>query len=52
MKNLARLLNPSSIAFIGGNECAIAIRRTQELGFTGKIYAVHPKREDLSGIQR
>ena len=50
MKNLTRLLNPRSIAFIGGNECAIAIRRTRELGFTGTIYAVHPKREDLSGV--
>ena len=50
MKNLSRLLNPKSIAFVGGNECAIAIRRTLELGFTGKIYAVHPKREDLAGI--
>jgi acetate---CoA ligase (ADP-forming) len=47
---LTRLLNPSSIAFVGGNECAIAIRRTLELGFTGKIWAVHPKREELSGI--
>lgn len=47
---LYRLLNPRSIAFIGGNECAIAIRRTQELGFTGRIWAVHPKREELSGI--
>jgi acetate---CoA ligase (ADP-forming) len=47
---LARLLNPTSIAFIGGNECAIAITRTRELGFTGKIYAVHPKREELAGV--
>jgi acetate---CoA ligase (ADP-forming) len=47
---LTRLLNPKSIAFIGGNECAIAITRTRELGFTGKIYAVHPKREELGGI--
>ncbi|WP_373503420.1 acetate--CoA ligase family protein [Aestuariivirga sp.] len=49
-KDLSRLLNPKSIAFIGGNECAVAINRTRELGFTGKIYAVHPKREELSGI--
>jgi acyl-CoA synthetase (NDP forming) len=48
--SLTRLLNPTSIAFIGGNECAIAIKRTLELGFTGKIWAVHPKREELSGI--
>ena len=50
MKNLTRLLNPSAIAFIGGNECAIAINRTRELGFTGKIYAVHPMRAELSGV--
>ena len=37
-RSLARLLNPSSIAFIGGGECDIAIRRTLELGFTGTIY--------------
>jgi acetate---CoA ligase (ADP-forming) len=47
---LTRLLNPKSIVFIGGNECAIAITRTRELGFTGKIWAVHPKREELGGI--
>ncbi len=47
---LTRLLNPKSIAFVGGNECAIAIRRTLELGFTGKIWAVHPKREELGGV--
>ncbi len=50
MGDLKRLLNPSSIAFIGGNECAIAITRTRELGFTGKIWAVHPKRDELGGI--
>ena len=50
MKSLTRLLNPTSIAFLGGNECAIAIRRTLELGFTGKIHAVHPKRSELSGV--
>ena len=47
---LTRLLNPKSIAFVGGNECAIAIKRTLELGFTGKIWAVHPKREELGGL--
>ena len=50
MRDLTRLLNPRSIAFVGGNECAIAIRRTRELGFTGTIYAVHPKRGELSGV--
>ena len=48
---LTRFLNPRSIAFIGGNECAIAITRTREFGFDGKIWAVHPKREELGGIK-
>ena len=30
-------LTPASIAFIGGSECDVAIGRTRELGFTGKI---------------
>ena len=54
MKNsesLTRFLNPTSIAFVGGSECAIAITRTREFGFTGKIWAVHPKREELGGIK-
>ena len=47
---LSRLLFPKSIAFIGGNECAIAIKRTREFGFTGNIHAVHPKRDEIGGI--
>ena len=48
--SLKQLIFPRSIAFVGGNECEIAIRRTLELGFTGKIHAIHPKREQLAGI--
>ena len=48
---LTRFLNPTSIAFIGGNECAIAITRTREFAFLGKIWAVHPNREELGGIK-
>lgn len=48
--SLTRLLSPKSIAFIGGNECETAIERTRALGFTGKIWAVHPKRATLAGI--
>ena len=46
-----RLIHPKSIVFIGGNECAIGIRRCQEFGFPGKIYAVHPKRDEIAGIR-
>jgi acyl-CoA synthetase (NDP forming) len=49
-RSLARLLHPASLAFIGGSECDVAIRRTRELGFAGKIWAVHPKRRQLGGI--
>jgi len=49
-RDLSRLLNPSSIAFIGGHECDVAITRTLALGFAGKIYAVHPRRDQLGGI--
>jgi acyl-CoA synthetase (NDP forming) len=47
---LTRFLSPKSIAFIGGHECEVAIERTRSLGFTGKIWAVHPKRQTLGGI--
>jgi acetate---CoA ligase (ADP-forming) len=47
---LSRLIFPTSIAFIGGNECAVAIQRCREFGFAGTIHAVHPKRDEISGI--
>ena len=49
-RSLTHLLHPKSIAFVGGTECDVAISRTLELGFTGKIWAVHPKRDQLGGI--
>ena len=49
--SLSRLIHPTSIAFIGGNECAVAIRRCHEFGFAGEIHAVHPKRDEISGIK-
>lgn len=48
--SLSRFLSPRSIAFIGGHECDVAIGRTRDLGFPGKIWAVHPKRPQLGGI--
>lgn len=49
-RDLSPLLSPRSVAFIGGGECDVAIGRTRDLGFTGKIWAVHPKRDNLGGI--
>lgn len=48
---LSRLIFPKSIAFIGGNECAIAIRRCREFAFPGKLFAVHPRRDEIEGIR-
>jgi acetate---CoA ligase (ADP-forming) len=49
--SLSRLIFPRSIAFIGGNECAIAIQRCREFGFAGSIHAVHPKRDEVGGVR-
>jgi acyl-CoA synthetase (NDP forming) len=49
-RDLRPLLEPRSIVFVGGAECDVAIRKTLGLGFTGKIWAVHPKREQLGGV--
>jgi acyl-CoA synthetase (NDP forming) len=48
---LTRLLWPKSIAFIGGGEAEVALRKTRDLGFPGAIYAVNPKRESLAGVR-
>ncbi|MGH6907936.1 MAG: CoA-binding protein, partial [Aestuariivirga sp.] len=49
-RSLTPLLHPRSVVFIGGSECEVAITRTRDLGFTGKIWAVHPTRRQLGGI--
>jgi acetate---CoA ligase (ADP-forming) len=47
---LSRLIFPGSVAFVGGNECAVAIQRCHDFGFAGRIHAVHPKRDEICGI--
>ena len=48
-KSLARLLNPKSIAVIGGKECERVIEQCDKLGFAGTIWPVHPTRDTLVG---
>jgi acetate---CoA ligase (ADP-forming) len=50
-RNLTPLLHPASIVFIGGAECDVAIRKTRDFGFSGKIWAVHPTRDEVGGIR-
>jgi acyl-CoA synthetase (NDP forming) len=49
--NLARLFSPRSIAFVGGNIAAMAIRRSVEMGYRGEIWPVHPSRESIEGFK-
>jgi len=51
MADLARLLNPRSIAVIGGAPAAAVVRQCQKLGYTGEIWPVHPKKSDMHGVE-
>ncbi|MFK7875830.1 MAG: acetate--CoA ligase family protein [Paracoccaceae bacterium] len=49
MGRLSRLLNPRSIAVIGGGVwCAQVIGQAQKFGFTGDIWPVHPKADAVA----
>lgn len=49
--SLARLLRPRSIAVVGGGPAAEVVHQCRRLGFTGPIFAVHPRREAVAGIR-
>ena len=51
MTDLARLLNPRSVAVIGGAPAAAVVRQCQKLGYTGEIWPVHPKKPDMHGVE-
>lgn len=47
---MQRLLNPQSIAVIGGGAwCAQVIAQAKEFGFQGGIWPVHPKADQIAG---
>ena len=48
---LARLFTPRSIAFVGGDIAAMAIRRSVEMGYQGEIWPVNPTRESMEGFR-
>ena len=50
MPDLSRLLNPRSIAVIGGAPAARVVEQCQKLGYTGKIWPVHPTKKEMHGI--
>ena len=50
MPDLSRLLNPRSIAVIGGAPAARVVEQCQKLGYTGKIWPVHPSKKEMHGV--
>lgn len=52
MQDLDRLLRPQSIAVIGGGMwCRSVIEQCQKFGFSGKLWPVHPKAEEIGGLR-
>jgi len=47
--SLDRLLNPRSIAFVGGRQAELAIEQCDRLGFDGAIWPVNPNRGEMAG---
>jgi len=47
---LRRLFSPRHIAVFGGNAAAEAIRQCRNLGFSGEIWPVHPRKESVEGL--
>lgn len=50
MPDLSRLLNPRSIAVIGGAPAARVVEQCQKLGYTGKIWPIHPTKKEMHGV--
>ncbi len=48
--NLARLLNPRHIAFLGGERAGAAVRACREAGYQGQMLMVHPRRAEIEGV--
>lgn len=49
--SLTRLLNPRSVAVIGGRIAESVALELKKVGFDGDIWPVNPKRESMAGLQ-
>ena len=47
---LQRLLDPYTVAVIGGRPAEVAVEQCLAIGYPGRIWPVHPSREQLGGI--
>jgi acyl-CoA synthetase (NDP forming) len=51
MRSLNRLLNPRSIAVVGGGTwCENVLKQCHAFGYTGQLTAVHQKRSEVAGF--
>ena len=48
---LRRLLNPRSIAVIGGRAAEVAVQQSRAIGYAGDLWPVNPSREQLGGVR-
>ncbi|WP_298259558.1 acetate--CoA ligase family protein [uncultured Litoreibacter sp.] len=52
MSDLFRLLNPKSLAVIGGGAWGEAVlTQAKKFGFEGNLYAVHPVKPEVAGVK-
>jgi acyl-CoA synthetase (NDP forming) len=51
LHNLRRLLNPASVALIGGAALAPSIEILRSAGFRGAVHVVSPKHAEIGGIR-
>ncbi len=50
-EGMTRLLNPRSIAVVGGDEAAEVLRQCRAAGFSGDLFAVNPRRKEMAGLR-
>ena len=49
--NFQRLLRPRHIAVFGGRPAAEVVRQCRRIGFTGEIWPVHPRHDEVHGLR-
>ena len=50
-QNLEKLLKPRHLAIIGGRDAEAVAKECARIGFTGQIWPVNPKRENIGGFK-
>ncbi|PRD41433.1 acyl-CoA synthetase [Phyllobacterium phragmitis] len=48
---LDRLLRPKTIAVFGGLQATEVIKQSQKMGFSGEIWPVHPRHDEVLGLK-